>query len=360
MTTEKRILIAAGGSGGHMFPAIAVAQALSSRGAKVLFVGAGRQMEKRNLVGEYGFESRAIPFAPITGKGLSGLVKAICMFPRALAEAFKLFREYRPDVVIGFGGYPCVVPVLVSWLKGVPAYLQEQNVKIGAANKFISLFVNKIFAVHGASGFWGSCFVEHINNPVRESFNTIRRYQAPRSSDPKNILVLGGSQGASAVNTAIIELLPFLKEMNAKILHQAGESEAERVQSEYERAGMIGSQVVGFMSDMIGAYSTAHLVIARAGAMTVAEVTASGIPAIYIPLPIAGNHQKYNAMHLAEEGAAVIIEQQGEWKNILKETLAKLFTDSNTFENIAAAVQKVKDSNNGNSANLIADTLLKS
>ena len=220
----------------------------------------------------------------------------------------RLFFLDRPKVVIGFGGFPCFVPMICSWCLRVPRFLQEQNGRVGLANKLLSVIANQIFSVHGARGFLSKSSVKYIENPVREEFQNIARWEAPRDNSIV-LLVLGGSQGASGVNNLLLESVSLLKKYNVRLIHQTGERDFSRVSSEYEKQGYTQARVGAFFDDVAGLLAESHLVISRAGAMAIAEITASRRPAIYIPFPGAGAHQEDNLLHVLSRKAGILFKE---------------------------------------------------
>lgn len=302
-------ILAAGGTGGHIIPALAVAEALERKvpRSQIVFIGVGTEMEQKLIVPKYTLET--VPYVPVLGKGVKGWLQAIQDFNPALREAMAIYRKYKPDVVIGFGGFPSVVPMVAAKMSNVPRMLHEQNVRVGLANKFTSLFANKIFAVPRAEGFWSKQEVTHLLNPVRDSFLKVPNWQQPSDGNPFLVLVVGGSQGAVAVNDAVLAQIDLFKKYNIAVTHVAGWKDYDRVLKAYAAANFERAAVHAFVDDLSVGYARAHLVVCRAGAMTVAEVSACGRPAIYIPLAIAGGHQAENIRHVVQNDAAEALAQ---------------------------------------------------
>lgn len=313
----KSIVIGAGGTGGHIFPAIAVAQALQAQSPEVNihFIGVGSEIEHK-LLDSLPYTHHEIAFRPVVGKGIFGLIRFALSLPQALWRGVSLYRSIRPSAVICFGGYPSFIPMLAATVLRLPRVLHEQNVKVGLANKALSLFAKRIFAARGAKGFWGRGFwsstpVVHLSNPVREKLSRVPDLEIPTSEEALRVFIMGGSQGAVSLNSAVLELAPFFLERNIKVIHQTGKVDFERVTKAYQDAGIEDAEVYAFIEDIEKVYSQSHLIICRAGAMTVAEVSATGRPAIYVPLPISSGHQKQNVLPLLEAGAARM-EEHGE------------------------------------------------
>lgn len=331
-----RVLIAAGGTGGHIIPAIAVAQALKKDypDAEVTFVGVGKDLE-RKLVGEAGFPLESLPSVPVSGGGINGVLRFLRLLPSGLFAARQLNDRICPQVVIGFGGYPAFLPMLEAFLRRIPRVLHEQNAKVGIANKLLSLIASKIFAVHGAVDFWGFKAIEHINNPVRQKFLDVSVWQASVAGEQFRILIVGGSQGAVSLNAAVLECVDIFTKLNVFVTHQTGAKDFEHVQSEYEKRNFSAVEVVPFIDDMAAMYEAAQLVICRAGAMTVAEVCAAGRPAIFVPLVIAGGHQSDNCRALVKKNGALMLPQDVNLVPKLRETIEHLVSHPKTLKTIA-------------------------
>lgn len=350
------MVIAAGGTGGHLYPAVAVAEAVCERmSAEVVFVGTGRELEQRIVRGA-GFQLEALSLEPVTGKGVRGLCKALVIFPARFLQAVRLIRRIRPNVVLGFGGFPSVLPVLAACLLGVPTILHEQNGEVGLANRLLSLVAGRVFAAPGARGFWRTprAGVVHLNNPVRRSLRSIAPWDAPRAGEPLRLLVLGGSQGAMAVNSAVVAMLRELADLPLRIRHQTGASDYGRIVELYKELGTSSASVEPFIDDMAAAYGEAHLIISRAGAMSVAEVAESGRPAIFIPLPIARSHQRRNVCFLEEAGAAVVVEQGDGFSERLTVAVRGMLSDHALLGRMAAGAARVAGASHEPSSAVIA------
>jgi len=322
----KRAVITTGGTGGHIFPALAVARALDalSPGVEILFVGgAGPEGE---LARKAGLRFTALPAKGVFGRGIRGAGAAFWTV-KSLFMAKSLYGKFKPEAVIGFGGYAGFCPVVAGRMGGIPTAFHEQNSVPGMANKALSRIVNKVFVTYpDKDGVFPASKTVRTGNPVREEIAAL--YDAPEvgsdaARDTKNILVLGGSQGAKAVNQAVIDALPALLDGGAKVMLQTGRADFERVAGEVGRLPERGVDlskddgngprviVENFIEDMAGAYAWADLIVARAGATTLAEVTAAKKPSILIPFPFAThNHQFVNAKTMDDAGAARLVEQK--------------------------------------------------
>lgn len=329
----KTIAIAAGGTGGHVLPARVLAEALRERGHGVVFFGTGRELE-RKLLEPFGFEIVPVNFGAVLGAGPLGLLKRIVSLPMALSRVMREFRSRKIECVIGFGGYPSVIPILAAALLGLPRYLHEQNVHVGLANRFLSLFVQKIFAVKGAKDFWSGQAVIEVGNPVRAEFLKVADWKAPQAGEFK-VLFVGGSQGAKSLNQAAIDLAPFfaLKRIQPTVI--SGPGDRERVEQAFKTNSVAESSVQAFSNEIWNEYAKAHLVICRAGAMTAAEVAATGRPAIFIPLSIAQGHQRENVREHQRESRALVIDSENDLAEQLKEILNRFLMFPAELEGMA-------------------------
>ncbi len=302
-----RVIIAGGGTGGHVIPALAIAQELRSHhAAEVIFVGTARGIETR-LVPAAGFELKLIHVGALKRVDFATRLKTMQDLPRAAFASARLIREFRPNVVIGVGGYASGPAMLVAALMGIPTLAFEPNVVPGLANRVLAPTI-RAAAVHfeQTCRYFRKCTVTGV--PVRRDFFSV----PPRAADARStLLVFGGSQGAHAINEAVIAALPKLVAAvpDIYIIHQTGEKDYVNAQAAYLSA-MVPAEVSAFIDDMPGAFARADLVLCRSGASTVAEITAAAKPAIFIPLPTAtDDHQRHNAATLADAGAARLLPQ---------------------------------------------------
>lgn len=312
--TERglRFIIAGGGTGGHLFPGIAVAQEMLSRwgDAEVLFVVGRRKMEA-DILGRHGYPTVSIDVEGLKGKGLTRGLWTLFRMPRSLFQSVAALNGFSPDVVLGVGGYASGPFCAAAWLMDVPTAIHEQNAYPGLTNRLLGRIVDRVFISFEESlVHFPKKKVFVTGNPVRQNLCAV---EASRTRTPESftILVLGGSQGARAVNEGFVSALSHLNRAGRfpHVIHQTGESDRERVQEAYEKRGLRG-EVAGFIQDMAGAYGRADLVVSRAGASTVFELAATGRPSILIPYPHAANqHQEVNAMALVRAGAAEILRQ---------------------------------------------------
>ena len=301
----KRAIIMAGGTGGHVFPAISLAQELVRRGWSIHWLGGHRGIETW-AVPEAGFDMTVLGTRALRGQGVVGKLMGMLALVKALIKALRVLRAQRPDLVVSLGGYTAGPGGLAARLMGVPLVLHEQNAVAGMTNKILAKLAQAV-AQAFPNTFEGA---QTTGNPVRPE---ILAMAAPAErgvahAQPLRLLVFGGSQGAQALNEQVPAALAQLSTPLA-IVHQAGRGKAEATRQAYQQAG-VSAQVIEFIDDMAEAYSQADLVIGRAGALTVSELAAAGLPAILVPLPIAvDDHQTHNGRWLERAGAAEILPQ---------------------------------------------------
>ncbi len=309
------IVIAAGGTGGHLYPAIAVAREFLQRdpSTRILFVGTTRGIERKVLAHE-GFPLQCIAANPLMGKRPGEMLKAMYTLPMSLWQSLRILKAQGADLVFGVGGYTSPAMLVAAFLRRIPGVILEPNAYPGMANKAVAPLVQRIFlAFESTVQFFDRRKTRVVGTPVRQAFLSAVGPDAGPTQAPAvpHVLIFGGSQGARAINSAVIEALPLLGAMKPRaiITHQTGEADHARVVAAYEKAGVV-AKVVAFLYDMPSVLRTADLVVSRAGAMTVAELTVCGKPAILIPLPSAiYNHQLRNAEVMAQAGAAVLLPQ---------------------------------------------------
>lgn len=312
------IIIAGGGTGGHLFPGVAIAEELLKRNPdnRVLFIGTNRGLEKK-ILGQLGFELKTIDVEGLKGRGILKVVNSLLKIPGSLLESYRIIRSFKPDVVAGVGGYASGPAVLAARMMGIKTVIAEQNAVPGLTNRILGRFVDRIFAAFSDSGAYlpsGKTVV--TGNPVRGSFLKEAKAGAmhalPLPNRPFTLLIFGGSQGASAINKKVVESLDFLSSIkkNIHFIHQTGERDQQSVAKEYGYRGF-SAEVYPFIINMAETYSRADLLVCRAGATSLAEITAVGKASILIPLPsAAGDHQTKNALLMEKAGAAVMIPEK--------------------------------------------------
>lgn len=341
------VIIAGGGTGGHIYPGIAIAQEFKRRNAtsEVIFVGTARGMETK-IVPREGFSLELIEVAGLKGVSLAKRIRSLLLLPRSFFAVRSLIRRYKPNVVIGVGGYASGPMVMVASLMGIPTMVAEQNAMPGFTNRRLARFV-KAAAVsfEEAKKFFGSKAVI-TGNPVRAEFFTVppkAREGAPDGAGTTHILFTGGSQGARAINEAQMDALALLKNEMSRltITHQTGEKDYERVRSAYEKAG-ITAEVKPFIERIVDEFARADLVVCRAGATTVAELAAAGRPALMIPFPFAtDDHQRSNAEAVARAGAGRMILQAELTGERLAQEILTLVRDPAQLQQMATASRRI-------------------
>lgn len=307
-----RIIIAGGGTGGHIFPGVAIAEEFCKRGENaVLFVGTGKKIE-RDILADTGYDYRAIHVAGFKGKGFRRLLAALAQLPGSIWESYRIIRDFRPQLVIGVGGYASGPAVLVAHWLGIKTVVAEQNALPGLANRILGRFAERVFLTYGDTRKWFPRDRTVVTgNPVRADFLPGGRVVQEKQQGEFNLLVFGGSQGAHALNRAVTSAIPHLaaEKQGLRITHQTGRDDLSEVKDTYLSYG-IKATVSSFIQDMARAYRQADLVVCRAGATSLAELTVMGKAAVLIPFPFAvDDHQKINALGLVKAGAALMIEE---------------------------------------------------
>jgi len=332
-----RVGIAGGGTGGHVIPAIAIAQELRSRyNAEIVFVGTARGIETR-LVPAAGFALELINVGALNRVSLATRIKTLLGLPSAVSQSMSLLRKFKPDVMIGVGGYASGPAMLAGAMLRLPLMAFEPNVVPGVANRLLARWV-KAAAVHFAATqkYFPNAVVTGV--PVRREFFAV---PAPSPQAPPTLLVFGGSQGAHALNLAVMQALPALAAQVSGIhlIHQSGQSDFEAAQSAAAHAAIL-AEVSPFIDDMPAAFARADLIVCRSGASTVAEIAAAAKPAIFVPLPTAADdHQRHNAETLANAGAAVLLPQAKLTPERLTQDVVSLLRDRDRLSQMGAVAR---------------------
>ncbi|WP_317931150.1 undecaprenyldiphospho-muramoylpentapeptide beta-N-acetylglucosaminyltransferase [Halioxenophilus sp. WMMB6] len=328
----------AGGTGGHIYPALAVAQVLIAKGAAVSWLGTRRGLEAQ-LVPAAGIELDFIDIEGVRGKGVLSLVKAPLLLMRAITQAKKVFKQRRAEVVVGFGGFVAGPGGVAAKLLGLPLLIHEQNAIAGTTNKLLAKIANRVFTAF--PNVFAKAAV--VGNPVRADISRLpapdERWQSTDSDSSFHLLILGGSLGATALNELVPQALVQLNhQSNVKIevLHQCGQKNIEQTQAAYKQAGVVynaeGVAVQPYVEDMAAAYGWAHFIVCRAGALTIAEIAAAGCASLLVPYPHAiDDHQTHNALWLVGQGAAHLCQQRDL-------TVTKLVAELETAINDRAAI----------------------
>ena len=323
-----RVLIMAGGTGGHVFPGLAVAEALQARGAEVIWLGTRRGLES-TLVPNAGIEMEWLDIAGLRGKGMLGWLLAPLRVARAMLQTLVVIMRQRPMVVLGMGGFVAGPGGVMTWLLHKPLLIHEQNATAGMTNRTLARLASKVL-----EAFPGTFPVKRraiaVGNPVRAS---IARLAPPAErfagrQGPLRLLVLGGSQGALALNEIVpAALAGFSPAGGLQVRHQTGRRHEDATRGFYQARG-VEARIDPFIDDMAEAYGWADLVICRSGALTVAELAAAGVGAVLVPFPYAvDDHQTANGRYLADAGAAVLVQQRELSAEVLREWVAEFSAD---------------------------------
>ncbi len=363
MTRGAHIVVAGGGTGGHLFPGVAVVEAMEKLdpAVRVSFVGSSRGIEAR-VVPELGYPFRKIEVHPLKNGGVGGFLKGAASLPMSGIQAIQHVRGLRPDLVVAVGGYAAGPFTAAAATMGIPTALMEQNATLGLTNKMLSRLVDRAFVA-----FPKTCEVipdkvtcEALGNPIRSSLVEMGRdfaYSAPTADGDFNILVIGGSGGARSLNLGVPKALAGLPaELRARvnITHQAGRGRADSAKEAYEVFDGRW-KVVEFIDDMSAAYGACDLLICRAGMSTIAEVTVLGIPALYVPLPSADGHQASNALEIVEGGGGMMVSDEEIATERASRLLAGLMRNPESLGNLAA---RAKTMGRPDAAKDVAERLL--
>jgi UDP-N-acetylglucosamine--N-acetylmuramyl-(pentapeptide) pyrophosphoryl-undecaprenol N-acetylglucosamine transferase len=339
-----RLLVAGGGTGGHVFPGIALAEEVVTRhpANDVVFVGTARGLEA-TVVPKAGFPIELIDVRGLKGKGLAASLKNLLLLPLALWQSIQILRRWRPDIVVGVGGYASGPVVLAAWLLRIPTAVQEQNAVAGLTNRILGRFAEAAFtAFPEAARHFPRRKVHQLGNPIRRTL--MENFMRPEvgHAGPR-LLVFGGSQGAHALNMRVIEALPHLADLRdrLRITHQTGPKDREQVERGYRACGF-EPDVREFITDMSAAYAAADLIVCRAGATTLAELTVCKRPSILVPFPAAAdNHQVRNALSLSEAGAAVMLEERELTGEVLAREIRAILSSPERREKMARAAGRL-------------------
>jgi UDP-N-acetylglucosamine--N-acetylmuramyl-(pentapeptide) pyrophosphoryl-undecaprenol N-acetylglucosamine transferase len=336
-----RAILAGGGTGGHVIPALAIAQELRARhAAEVKFIGTPRGLETR-LVPAAGFELALIEVGALKNVGLARRLSTLWQLPAAVLRSRRILHDFRPGVVIGVGGYASGPAVLAAEMAGIPTLLFEPNRVPGFANRMVARWASAAAVQFPETT---RCFrnAQVTGTPVRKEFFEI----PPRPAGaPATLLVFGGSQGAAALNRVMMESAAALQQAGVSLIHQTGERDYNQVQAAYQQSGF-SAEVTAFIDRMLQAFARADLLLCRSGASTVAEVAAAGKPAIFVPFPrAADDHQRRNAEALVEAGAAVLIPEAELTAANLVKTVGELLADKDKLGRMAAAAHGLSHPN---------------
>ena len=333
-----RVILAGGGTGGHLFPGLAVAREFKRRDqtTEILFVGTEQGIEARVLPRE-GFRLEKITVKGLKGRGVRGYADALYGIPAGLVQSFRIVRRFRPDCILGLGGYASGPLLLAGKLAGIRCAIMEQNLQPGFTNKMLARFVDRIFTSYdGSASHLPVANIRRTGNPVRWEIlpDTLK-------TEKFTLLIFGGSAGAHRINTAVIDALEHLSDLASRmqIIHQTGDADYLAVKNAYS-AHFVSAEVLPFIERMDEAYARADLVLCRAGATTIAEITAFGKAAILVPYPFAiYDHQRWNAEALVGKGAAEMILDHELSGEALARRLRALFSDRSRVKSLAKAAR---------------------
>lgn len=342
-----RIIITGGGTGGHLFPGIALAAALRRQfpGCEIMFIGTQRQLDRDALAG-LNFQQEAISCMGLKGMGLAHRLRSIASLPKAVLEAARLIQRFQPALVFGVGGYVTGPVLLAARLLGVPACIHEQNAIPGLANRLTARFVSKVFvSIPGDYPFPPKKIVVS-GNPVRAEILAAAesRQRQQDSGNPFTLLIMGGSLGAHRVNLLMLEAANILKEKITRpfrLIHQTGAADVEQVRAGYAAAG-VQAEVSAFIKDMAAVYAQADLAVARAGATSLAELAVMGLPAVLIPYPhAADDHQAANASYYVAGGGAKMYREEGLNAAQLVTVVTELVKDGDKLAQMGTAMRRM-------------------
>lgn len=337
------LVITGGGTGGHIFPGIAVAQAMLHKmpEARVVFIGTGRAVDQ-NAMSRYGFASRAVPCGTLKGGSAWTRLKTMSSLPWSLFRAWQALRAIRPNLVLGVGGYVTGPVVLAAKLLGIATCIHEQNSVPGLTNRKLGAIVDRVFvSIPGSERYFDGKRCRLTGNPLRHEILALAQ-QPPQNNSP-TLLVLGGSQGAHRLNTLLPEALRGISDLPAgfRVIHQTGRADEDAVRTAYQAAG-VEAEVAAFFPAMAEVYAQASLVVSRAGATTLAELTALGKPSILVPFPFAADdHQSKNAEALVAGGAARMLQEAGLCAEALGDEIVSILADPARRERMSQAARRL-------------------
>ncbi|MBL1320314.1 MAG: undecaprenyldiphospho-muramoylpentapeptide beta-N-acetylglucosaminyltransferase [Methylophaga sp.] len=337
MTTQA--LIMAGGTGGHVFPALAVAAALQQHDVDIAWIGTEKGIEAK-LVPNAGHPLHFIHVQGLRGNGLLGWILAPFKLVKAVFEALRIIQRVQPDVVLGLGGFASGPGGVAAWLLRKPLVIHEQNAIPGLTNRLLSKIAKRVLEgfdnsfVNISTALW-------VGNPVRASIEALATPEERfnNRTGPIRLLILGGSLGAKALNTVVPQAIILTGQQDLTVRHQCGERHLEDCKSNYQQSN-IKAEITAFIDDMPGAYAWADLVICRAGALTIAELSAAGVGSILVPFPYAvDDHQTHNAAALVEVGAAYLMPENTLTAETLAEKIKQCTKDRTQLKKMAIAAR---------------------
>jgi UDP-N-acetylglucosamine--N-acetylmuramyl-(pentapeptide) pyrophosphoryl-undecaprenol N-acetylglucosamine transferase len=332
------LLVMAGGTGGHIFPGIAVAEMLEAKGWTIHWLGTEKRMEAE-IVPEHGFEISFINIAGVRNKSLMERVKIPFKLLQSVLQSIAIIRKVKPDVVLGMGGYASAPGGFAAWLMRIPLVLHEQNAVAGMTNRYLAKIATKVLSAF-PDAFTKDVDFQVVGNPLRKEITELIPVVPEHPSSSKKVLVVGGSLGAKILNDTVPQALKQIQLQNIDVWHQTGCGNQASVLTNYQQFGMTESKVkvTEFIDDMAAAYQWADVVICRAGALTVSELAMAAKPAIFVPLPHAvDDHQTKNAMYLVSCGAAKLLPQKDFNGTTLAQMLNSLFISDSVVQSMVKA-----------------------
>ena len=335
---QKTLLVMAGGTGGHIFPGLAVAQYLSGQGWNIHWLGTDKRMEA-DLVPQYGYPISFVNIAGFRNKGWQTWLKTPFKLMQSIIQSIKILRAINPDVVLGMGGYASGPGGVAAWLLRKPLVLHEQNAVAGMTNRFLSYIATEVLSAFPGA-FKPSIKHQVVGNPLRSDIIAIESVIPEQPAVSKKVLVVGGSLGAQILNEVVPQAMKQIKLQNIDVWHQTGAGKEEKVLNSYHDYGLLGERVKvsEFIDDMASAYQWADVVICRAGALTVSELAMAAKPAVFVPLPHAvDDHQTKNAMYLVSCGAAKLLPQSEFNGTTLAQMLNSLFVSDKVIQSMSKA-----------------------
>lgn len=341
MAKQRTLLVMAGGTGGHIFPGIAVAKYLQTQGWNIHWLGTAKRMEA-TLVPQHGFEISFINIAGMRNKSFFTLLKTPFKLLQSVLQSMTVIRKVKPDVVLGMGGYASAPGGVAAWLMGKPLVLHEQNAVAGMSNRYLAYLASKVLSAF-PNAFKIGVKPEVVGNPLRKEIVEIGLNFNEQNTIDKKVLVIGGSLGAQILNEQVPQAIKQLKGLNFQVWHQTGKNNLEVVQEQYQASDLTEDsyKVTEFIDDMAQAYQWADVVICRAGALTVSELAMVGKPAIFIPLPHAvDDHQTKNAQYLVDHGAAKLLPQNDLTSMKIAQMLNSIFVSDKMVKTMSKAAHE--------------------
>jgi UDP-N-acetylglucosamine--N-acetylmuramyl-(pentapeptide) pyrophosphoryl-undecaprenol N-acetylglucosamine transferase len=358
-----RMIFTGGGTGGHLYPALAIAREVFERQPQtdILFLIGTREIENR-IIRDAGFEMKTLPVRGLPRKLSPAIIPFIVRLKISILKSLLIMKGFKPAIILATGGYVSGPPIIAAWIMGIPVIMQEQNSYPGITTKKLSRFAEMVFlGFQDAGRFFGERVKTIVTgNPVRKDILTGTRIASSKEFgfDPelKTVLIVGGSQGSRSINNAVAEIVKDIAAENIQVIWQTGMNEFEKW-NKYDEYSEEKIKVVPYIDNIGVAYGATDIVVSRAGAIAVAEITACGLPVIFIPLPTAAeNHQEYNARSLVNNGAASMILERNLTPETLKQEILGIITSE---EKLKVMAEKSKKLGRTDAAGVIAESIIK-